>query len=96
MEFESSPNLVLKDSDMDTKNLSSLIRLSGSAGKKNRQFKGYINYRYIINILINDVLLVCLIIAIIFHVVSLNRQIFKRFNAVSQSAVCDCETILFC
>ena len=40
MEFESSPSLVLKDSDMDSENLSSLIRLSGSAGKKTDSSKG--------------------------------------------------------
>ena len=34
MEFESSPSLALKDCDMDTENLSSLIWFSGSPDKK--------------------------------------------------------------
>ena len=40
MEFESSPRLVLEDSDMDTENLRSLIQLSGSADKKIDSSKG--------------------------------------------------------
>ena len=40
MEIESSPSIVLKDSDMDTEDLSSLIWLSGSAGKKTESSKG--------------------------------------------------------
>ena len=49
MEFESSPSLILKDSDIDSENLSLLIQLSGSAGKKADSSKGIsFIYRYII------------------------------------------------
>ena len=42
--------LVLKDSDMESENLSLLIQFSVSdSQKKNRQFKRCITYRYIIN-----------------------------------------------
>ena len=41
-------SLVLKDSDMESENLSSLIRLSVSDGQKTDSFKRCIMYRYII------------------------------------------------
>ena len=41
-------SLVLKDSDMDSENLSSLIRLSVSDGQKTDSSKVVFSYRYII------------------------------------------------
>ena len=79
--------LVLKDSDMESENLSLLIPLSVSDGQKTRQFKDCIIYKYIIKMLIVSFFLIGqLLLKFYINQYFLEVYTFITFNQTQESS----------